>query len=253
MVIAAAQIFAIGAFVAAGRAAPRRAQPALTADLGIDLATGAALAVTKWTLLVLPLAAIASYHGWIPMGVLPAVVAWLLCFLVLDLSKYLLHRVHHRVPFLWTFHRVHHSSERIEATSGLRMHVVDFVQLAFLPAVLFGLVIDVSAFPAWWVPSLLLPGVVFDSFQHSNLRFPAQSGPGWVWDKVFNNPHFHAWHHTAEGAQRDGNYGNVLTIWDRMLGTCVSSQDLPERFGLDDDSRLANDPVSLQLLRPRGR
>jgi sterol desaturase/sphingolipid hydroxylase (fatty acid hydroxylase superfamily) len=252
MLFAAVQILAIGAFLAAGQIAPRRAQPALSADLGVDLATGATLAVAKWTVLALPLAAIASYHGWIPMGRLPGWAQWIACFLVLDFSRYALHRAHHRVPWLWTFHRVHHSSERIESTSGLRMHVVDFLQLALLPVILFGLVFDVSAQPAWFVPSLMVPGVLFDAFEHSNLRFSSASGPGWFWDKVLNNPHFHAWHHTAEGATRDGNYGNVLTVWDRLFGSCVSGDGLPERFGLDDASRLVNDPLSLQLLRPRG-
>lgn len=252
MLIVAAQVVALGAFFAAGRLAPRRAQPVLAPDLFVDLTTGATLAALKWTVLALPLAAIASYHGGIPLGRLPAPLAWILCFLVLDFSRYLLHRVHHRVPWLWTFHRVHHSSERIDATSGLRMHVVDFLQLALLPVILFGLVLDVSDRAWWFLPSLLLPGVLFDAFEHSNLAFPAQRGLGWGWDRVLNNPHFHAWHHTADGAQRDGNYGNVLTIWDRALGTCVSEDTLPERFGLDDASRLKNDTVSLQLLRPRG-
>lgn len=253
MVIAGAQILAIGAFLAAGQIRPRRAFPAVTRDLGIDVVTGATLALAKWTVLALPLAAIASYHGFVPLEWLPAPIAWIACFLVLDLCRYALHRIHHRVPWLWTFHRVHHSSERVTATSGLRMHVVDFLQLALMPVILFGVVFDVSDRPAWWLPSLMLPGVLFDAFEHSNLLFPAQQGPGWWWDRVLNNPHFHAWHHTAEGATVDGNYGNVLTIWDRMFGTCVSRADLPERYGLDDTCNLVNDPLSLQLLRRRGR
>jgi sterol desaturase/sphingolipid hydroxylase (fatty acid hydroxylase superfamily) len=249
MVVTAAQIVAIGAFAIAGRWSPRKAQPWWSGELLVDLVTGAALAGLKWTVLAAPVAWIGTRAGLVPIGRLPAPVAWLACFLALDLARYALHRIHHRVPWLWSFHRVHHSSERLDATSGLRMHVVDFLQLSLVPLVLFNLVFDVSTEPAWWLPSLLLPGVLIDAFQHSNLRFPIRAPLGRALDRVLNNPHFHAWHHTAEGASCDGNYGNVLTLWDRLFQTCVSRDTLPARFGLDDANHLVIDPISLQLLR----
>jgi sterol desaturase/sphingolipid hydroxylase (fatty acid hydroxylase superfamily) len=156
--------------------------------------------------------------------------------------------LHHRVPILWTFHRVHHSPTTLNATSGLRMHIVDFVQLAFLPTVLFSVVFDLSSVPAWFLPTLLMPGVVFDAFEHGNLPFDVRRPVQRLWDRVLNNPHFHAWHHTSDGHLRDGNYGNVLTVWDRLFGTCVSTDDLPEAMGLDASSTLRNGVLPLQAL-----
>ena len=129
------------------------------------------------------------------------------------------------------------------------MHVVDFVQLAFLPIVLFSVLFDLGG-AGWWVlPVCLVPGAVLDAFQHANVRIAIEH-PFWkAWDRLLNNPHFHAWHHTAEGSACDGNYGNALTVWDRMFGTCVSRQELPERFGLDESERLSAGVIALQLLR----
>ena len=65
---------------------------------------------------------------------------FLICFVLIDFLRYCLHFLHHRVEFLWQFHSVHHSSEFIDSTSGLRMHVLDFVQLSLIPILLFVIV-----------------------------------------------------------------------------------------------------------------
>jgi sterol desaturase/sphingolipid hydroxylase (fatty acid hydroxylase superfamily) len=187
--------------------------------------------------------------GLVPIGGLPLIVQWVILFLTLDLARWALHLAHHRIPWLWRFHRVHHSSERLNATSGMRMHVVDFLQLALLPVLLFGVLFQLGETPVWLAPSVLVPGLVSDAFQHANVRIPIRSRFWRAWDAVLNNPHFHAWHHTNEGRLCDGNYGNVLTIWDRLFRTCVSREALPEGFGLERGDRLVNGAVSLQLLR----
>jgi sterol desaturase/sphingolipid hydroxylase (fatty acid hydroxylase superfamily) len=247
LLTAVVQVSALVAFSGAGLLWPRRDQPLIGRDTAINLVTGAVLVVIRWTLLAALLSRLGP--GLVPVGQLPLVAQLLAGFLILDFSRWALHLAHHRVPFLWSFHRVHHSTPRLDATSGLRMHVVDFVQLAALPALLFSVVFDTSASPEWLVPVLLVPGVVFDAFEHANLRFPIRSAVGRTWDAALNNPHFHAWHHTDEGHLCDGNYGNVLTIWDRLFGTCVSRDELPAAFGLDSTQRLVNDPLGLQLLR----
>ena len=247
--VAGIQLGAMVLFLGAGWLWPRRDDGFFHADTAINLATGAVLVLLKLLVIRHLIAGIGD--GWLDLSVLPGPVQVVVAFLIIDSARWALHLAHHRVPFLWVFHRVHHSTERIDATAGLRMHVVDFVQLVFLPVLLFSVLIDVSGCPSWLVPAVMVPGVTLDAFQHSNLRLNIHS-PFWrAWDWVLNNPHFHAWHHTDEGHTIDGNYGNALTIWDRMFRTCVSRDQLPERFGLDETSKLKNGPLGLQLLRPR--
>lgn len=248
--VPALQIVAIATFLGLGILRSRWPdKPWPGRELWVNLATGAALVSLR-----LGLTAVAGWLGWtigrgiIPLGALPWPIVWLAGFLGLDFARYALHRMHHRVPFFWQFHAVHHSAPRLDATTGLRMHVVDFLQLAALPLVLFGWVFDLGQAPTWLFAAMLVPGVLFDAFEHADLRLEIRS-PFWRrWDRVFNNPHFHAWHHTDDGHLRDGNYGNVLTVWDRWLGTCVSGDGLPAGYGLDPASRLVEHPVGLQML-----
>ncbi len=244
----ALQVGAIALFLLLGAALPRRRQPLLGGHTLTNLATGAALFGLRLAV-VAPVAAHAEV-GWLDGAALrwPG-VQFLAAFLLLDLSRYLLHRAHHRVPFLWTFHRVHHSSSRLDATAGLRMHVVDFVQLAALPVLLFAVLVDTSGWSPWVVPAALSVGAVSDAFQHANLRWPARGAFGRVGGLLLNNPHFHAWHHNDIGPEADGNYGNVLVIWDRLFRSEVTRPELPERFGLPAEGRLLERPLALQLLR----
>ena len=254
----------IGLFLVLALLLPRdREQALVNPDLVINLINGLLI-----FLLVSPLIGWMAEHlqlALIDMAWLPsAPLQFLLSFLLLDFCRYWLHRAHHRVPFLWQFHRVHHSSERMDATSGLRMHVVDFIQLACIPILLFGVLMDTSTFAPWVVPVALGVGVIFDAFQHANLRFSIHTPLGRAWNLLLNNPHFHAWHHTRDGHRWDGNYGNTLTVWDRMFGSDVTQPELPRALGISADQALAGTreqdlsplrllraAVVMQLLRPR--
>src|SRR3990167_5851331 len=46
----------------------------------------------------------------------------LLVIAVLDLSLYVMHRISHRVHWLWRFHMPHHSAERLYWMNGERRH-----------------------------------------------------------------------------------------------------------------------------------
>ena len=237
-------------FLALGAARPRSDQPVLGRHTWVNLATGALMFGVRVSL-------VSFVAARSELGLLPT--AWLVhpafellfAFLLLDFTRYWVHRLDHRVPLLWSFHRVHHSSEALDSTSGLRMHLVDFLQLSAIPLVLFSLLFDSRGFAPWVLPTALGIGVLADAFQHANLRI-ASRHPFWrAWGRVLNNPHFHAWHHTREGHLCDGNYGNTLTIWDRLFGSEVTRDEAPAQLGLASDQALSESVLGLQLLRPR--
>ena len=243
--------------------APRnREQGLIHPDLVINLLNGLIL-----FLLVAPLVHAISAQaqlGLVDLSGLPAWGQFAVAFLALDFTRYWVHRADHRIPFLWRFHRVHHSSERMDATAGLRMHAVDFLQLSAIPIVLYGVLINTSVLAPWVIPAALGVGVFFDAFQHANITFDLTK-PWWrVWHTFFNNPHFHAWHHTRDGHIHDGNYGNTLVWWDRLFGSDVTQPALPEHFGIGADQaligtrertfsplRLGRAVLGMQLLWPR--
>lgn len=217
-------------------------------NLLVNFATGLGV-----FLLVKPLVRyLAGYLNWklISLDFGPAWLHFIFAFLLIDFSRYWLHYAHHRVPFFWRFHRVHHSSRSLDASSGLRMHAFDFIQLGMIPSFWFGLLFDISTWDEWLLPSVLSVGIVFDAFQHSSLRFPLSHPLCKLWHMMLNNPHFHAWHHVRDARLCDGNYGNVLLIWDRIFDTDVTKATLPSEFGITDEQNIKNDPISLQFLRP---
>lgn len=241
--------------MALGFAFPRVRGVSFTRDDAINLATGALLYPIRAALTLLGVRLAQGpdpgLSGFVNLGVLvhPA-FQFCFCFLLLDFAKYWLHRADHRVPWLWTFHRVHHSTENIDATAGLRMHVVDFLQLTAVPIVLFGVVFNVSQFEWWVLPVAFCMGIVADGLSHMNVAFPLTNPIFRAWLYVFNNPLFHSWHHTRDGVLCDGNYANGLPVWDVIFGSNVTRPEPPALYGLEGDQRLANDVLRLQLLRP---
>lgn len=243
---------AMGFFQVMGVVRPRSPGQALfNHDSFVNLVTGFGLFALKLLVLTQALAYLEVGLidvSWLPNGFAQFVFA----FLVMDFTRYWVHYADHRVGFLWQFHRVHHSAETLDATTGLRMHVVDFLQLACIPVTTFGLLFNTSQLESWVIPAALATADVFDAFQHSNTRWLAANPLSRAWGTVLNNPLFHSWHHTRDGSLCDGNYGNVLVIWDKLFGTEVTRPEPPPLLGLEASQALDDRSIlGLQLLRRR--
>ena len=89
--------------------------------------------------------------------------------LTLDLWTYWWHRANHRIPFLWRFHRMHHSDPAMDVTTATRFHlgeitVSTIVRLGIIPLV--GIPLRVIV-----VYELVL--LVSTQFHHSNIALPS--------------------------------------------------------------------------------
>lgn len=241
-------------FLVLGSLWPRDPQRVWCPDTRLNLATGALLFGFRVTLLAgladavagLPLPRLADLSGlrdpWLQFTV---------AFVLQDLARYGVHFAHHRVPVLWRFHRVHHSSEHMNATSGLRMHAVDFVQLQLIPVLLFGLLLDCRSFPpAVWL-GLSLTVHAMDAWTHGNIAMDLRGPVARWWGTLFVTPCFHSWHHARDWRKHDGNYGQALSVWDRLFGTHVDERDPCRDLGLPEGQQLEDSVLGLQLLRPR--
>lgn len=240
---------AMGLFQVLGVLKPRvKGQGLVNGDTVINVVNGLILFGLKLAVLNIVLEKLKI--GLLPMDWLgPGPVQFLFVFLLMDFTRYWVHYADHRVPWLWTFHRVHHSAETLDSTTGLRMHLVDFCQLILIPVGLYGFLFDGRQLDPWVLPAALAVADVFDAFEHSNYRFDLSKPWNRAWHRVLNNPHFHSWHHTRDGELCDGNYGNSLLLWDRMFGTDVTQPEPPALMGLGGDQRLVNTLFGLQLLR----
>lgn len=233
---------------------PREARCRLvTQETWVNVLNGGVLFGLKQGIIVTLVYAGMSPLEWrlVDLTGLPTLIQFAIAFLALDFVRYWLHYADHRIPFLWSFHRVHHSAEALDASTGFRMHVVDFVQLAMVPIVLFGVLFRIS--DGWAIPAALTVGIVADAIEHSNVRFTLDTPLRRLWFQVFNTPLFHSWHHTRDGQICDGNYANALPLWDRLFGTDVTRSVSPELYGVEDKQALDSSWIGLQLLRPGPR
>jgi len=151
-------------------------------------------------------------------------------FVILDFSAgYLAHRALHAFPILWRFHQVHHSDDFVDVTTTYRTHPVETVWrflFVIVPVWIIGI-------PAAAVVIQRLVSAANGIFEHGNIRLPAPVDR--VLSSIWVTPNIHKIHHSRELSETNSNYANVLTIYDRLLGTFTpSSRAESVVYGLDD-------------------
>jgi sterol desaturase/sphingolipid hydroxylase (fatty acid hydroxylase superfamily) len=169
------------------------------------------------------------------------VLLFFVSFVFLDFGEYVYHIIMHKVKRLWMFHAVHHSDGMVDVSTSLREHPAEnIVRLSFT---LIWVFISGTAF--WMLMLRQVIQAITTLFAHMNYRLP---------DKidifigyVFITPNLHQVHHHYKQPYTDCNYGDVLSIWDRLFGTFrrLKSEDLI--FGVDTfmDEKVVNNFISL--------
>ena len=160
--------------------------------------------------------------------------------IVLDFSVgYLSHRMMHLWPPMWRFHRVHHSDLFVDVTTTYRTHPVETAwrfMFALVPVWLLGL-------PAQAVVIQRLLQATNGTIEHGNIRLwaPLDRVLSWFWV----TPNVHKIHHSRRVSETNSNYANLLTIYDRLLGTYTPAERAHTVvYGLDDDRNLGQAPFS---------
>ena len=102
---------------------------------------------------------------------LPWAAKFVIAWFAGDLVLYWGHRLQHRVPLLWRFHRVHHTAEEVDWLASFREHPVDGLYtrlLANLPTILIG-------FSLAEIAGLMTLRGLWASFIHANVRLAHRS------------------------------------------------------------------------------
>jgi sterol desaturase/sphingolipid hydroxylase (fatty acid hydroxylase superfamily) len=150
--------------------------------------------------------------------------------LVLDFSVgYLSHRTMHMWPPMWRFHQIHHNDPFVDVTTTYRTHPVETVWrflFAIVPIWLLGI-------PAQAVVIQRMLQATNGILEHANVRlWPALDR---ALSQVFVTPNIHKIHHSRARHETNSNYSNIVTIYDRLLGTYTPSHRAASVvYGLDD-------------------
>ena len=141
-----------------------------------------------------------------------------------DVSIYWAHRFSHQNRFLWRFHRVHHTAERLDWVTAYREHPVDNLYTRLvenLPAILLGFPLPALAgfavFRGFWA-----------LYIHSNVRLD----PGPL-RYLLGSPRLHHWHHEYGRGGRV-NFANLSPLMDLLFGTYHDPGHMPEKYGISD-------------------
>ena len=205
------------------------------------LLTQVAIATAVYTLLlrsdVIPWGAL---NHWPQTSIV--VLFSLAMFVADDFTKYLMHRLMHRWPMLWSIHKVHHSATTLTPVTVYRVHPLEGVLYALRGTIAQGSVISLFYFLFGdRVDLLTIVGVnVLVFFFHmtgSNLRHSHISIRYWPWlERVLISPAQHQLHHSIAERHFDKNFGAALAVWDWQFGSLHLSEDdqkTPLTFGLD--------------------
>ncbi|MBC7171632.1 MAG: sterol desaturase family protein [Polyangiaceae bacterium] len=169
--------------------------------------------------LVLGGSAGAAPGAWVP-------AAYTLCLFVADdFTRYLVHRVMHRVPVLWQIHKVHHSAEVLTPLTIYRVHPLESVLMTVRAALTAGLVTGAffylyrDALTGWAVVGVNVFSAAFTALG-SNLRHShvwISFGP--YVERLFLSPAQHQVHHSSDPRHYDKNFGSFLALWDAIAGS----------------------------------
>lgn len=175
---------------------------------------------------------------WALVRVESSVWMYLIAFIALDFSGFLVHWLSHRVNFFWNRHLIHHSSEEFNLACALRQSISVFVQLFtffLLPAALLGVPQQVIA--------IVTPLHLFAQFWYHTVYIGRM---GWL-EHIIVTPSHHRVHHAINPIYIDKNYGNIFIIWDKLFGTFQEElPEVPPVYGITKPVRTWN-PIKINF------
>jgi sterol desaturase/sphingolipid hydroxylase (fatty acid hydroxylase superfamily) len=168
-------------------------------------------------------------------------------FVVIDFGNFLGHRLQHKVPLLWEFHKIHHSAEVLTPITALRVHPVSEILSTQLIALCVGVVnggfLYIYQGPVAQMTLLGVNALDFLYFTigayhlaHSHVWLMFPKG---IRD-VFYSPALHLIHHSVDPKHRDKNFAFTFTLWDRVAGTLYMPDESEKDtlvLGLGDDEQ----------------
>lgn len=161
---------------------------------------------------------------------------------VADFALFLSHFFQHKIPWLWEFHKVHHSAEVMTPLTVYRMHPVDNILAFSLGGLLSGLALGCAYFfighnfvfynVAGVNVILILFYLCGYNLRHSHIWW--SFGP--ILSRIFISPAQHQIHHSSAPEHFNKNLGFTFAFWDGWFGTLyVPKAKENITFGLGDE------------------
>ena len=156
----------------------------------------------------------------------------LIMLVIADFIQWNIHRQLHSRPWLWEFHKVHHSVKEMAFAAQFRFHFMETIiykTVQYIPLAMIGFGIQEFIL-------IHMFAVFVGHLNHANV--------GWsygIFGYIFNNPKMHIWHQSKALPPEHPNgmnYGLTLSIWDYLFGTAYvpnNGKDIELGFAGDED------------------
>jgi len=178
-----------------------------------------------------------------------------IAFLVLDdMTQYWWHRLSHVNRKMWKLHRPHHVVEEMGVLVTYRNAILYY---ALMPGIWFSAVLiylGMGYVYLFYLPIKLVVILLAHSetkWDRFLYRYKILRPFAWIIERTISTPSTHFAHHglTAEDgvSHPNGNYGNLLFIWDVIFGTSKITRKYPSRFGAWNQIK---EPWYVQLFFP---
>ena len=161
--------------------------------------------------------------------------------LLIDFAAYAIHVYQHKNPFLWEFHKVHHSPPVMHPLTNYREHPIDNIFYALGHGVAVGLSGGCISYCLGYIPATpTIFGVAIFSFLFNALGYNLRHSHIWLrwpgkWGYVFGCPAHHQIHHSYHPEHIDKNFAFIFPIWDVLFGTfCLPEDNSKVQIGLGD-------------------
>lgn len=174
-----------------------------------------------------------------------------------DFIRFLQHWLFHKVPVLWSFHKVHHAARVLTPFTNYRNH--PFESFIFHCRRIFSYGLITGTFLYFVGNDLTLLDVFYAAtfrkiFNHvgSNLRH-SHIWISWgnFFEHIFISPAQHQIHHSDAIEHRDKNMGSAFALWDWMFGTLVIAGEQKDLvLGLGDEENTRFTSFSRNVLSP---
>ncbi|HEY8126039.1 MAG TPA: sterol desaturase family protein [Methylocystis sp.] len=164
-------------------------------------------------------------------------------FLAYEIGYWVDHYLKHRIPFLWEFHKVHHTAEALTPVTNFRNHPIDNIFFGYMLAMFIG---SASGILAWafgrTTESFTVDGknILFIFFlwtighlQHSQFWIPFRG----ILGHIVLSPAHHQIHHSTDPKHFNRNFGSVLAVWDWMFGSLEmpSTKNPRLKYGVEEE------------------
>jgi sterol desaturase/sphingolipid hydroxylase (fatty acid hydroxylase superfamily) len=187
---------------------------------------------------------------------------WMLALTVLvtvadDLGYYVFHRAAHSLPWLWAFHKVHHSAEMLTPLVAGREHPFEmvlseptraiFAAMALAPAMYcFGGKVNIAE-----IGGINAMAFVFGALGNQLLHSEVAISFGDRLNRLVISPAAHQIHHSVAPHHHNRNLGGQLAIWDWMFGTLYLPREGEKiTFGLEAGAKQEHPHLLAAYLRP---